>query len=49
MNDFFEGQDREINVTEDEGWDHSLDHYHIDDDDQVQNEVIDWIETHMSR
>jgi hypothetical protein len=38
-------QDRQINVTAD--WDRSLDHYHIDDDSAVQQEVLDWIDGHI--
>lgn len=41
--------DREIDVTNAAGWEHTLDHLHIDDDAQVQSEVRDWLGQHLDR
>jgi hypothetical protein len=37
----------EINVTTDAGWDHSLNHYFIDDDLQVRQAIRIRVEDHL--
>ena len=42
-------QDEEINVTVAPGWDHTLDHFQIDNDQQVMGRVIERVEEHVDR